>query len=104
MPVFLEDNFLIPEPKISFGLVRYPSRILIYKNCPLGWSDLVYGLSCQWIEAQQSAQATDVLVMQGARDISSHNIDLIFPDIQASAPAELIPVPGACHKLCSASP
>ena len=28
MPVFLEDNFLILEHKVSFGFVPYPSRVL----------------------------------------------------------------------------
>ena len=36
MPVFLEDNFLILEHKVSFGFVPYPSSVLIYKNRPLG--------------------------------------------------------------------
>ena len=31
MPVFLEDNFLILEQKVSFGFVPYPSSVLIYK-------------------------------------------------------------------------
>ena len=36
MPVFLEDNFLILEHKVSFGFIPYPSSVLIYKNRPQG--------------------------------------------------------------------
>ena len=28
-PIFLEDNFLILEHKVSFGFVPYPSSVLI---------------------------------------------------------------------------
>ena len=48
MPVFLEDNFLILEHKVSFGFVPYPSRVLIYKNRPQGKPGLTSRLSCQW--------------------------------------------------------
>ena len=36
MPVFLEDNFLILEHKVSLGFAPYPSSVLIYKNRPQG--------------------------------------------------------------------
>ena len=48
MPVFLEDNFLILEHKVSFGFVPYPSSVLIYKNVPQGKPGLTSRLSCQW--------------------------------------------------------
>ena len=48
MPVFLEDNFLILEHKVSFGFVPYPSSVLIYKNRPQGKPGLTSRLSCQW--------------------------------------------------------
>ena len=48
MPVFLEDNFLILEHKVSFGFVPYPSSVLIYKNLPRGKLGLTPRLSCQW--------------------------------------------------------
>ena len=47
MPVFLEDNFLILEHKVSFGFVPYPSSVLIYKNRPQGKPGLTSRLSCQ---------------------------------------------------------
>ena len=53
MPVFLEDNFLILEHKVSFGFVPYPSSVLIYKNRPHGNPPLSPRLSCQWSVAQQ---------------------------------------------------
>ena len=53
LPVFLEDNFLILEHKVSFGFVPYPSSVLIYKNCPQGNQPLTARLSCQWRVAQQ---------------------------------------------------
>ena len=40
MPVFLEDNFLILEHKVSFGFVRYPSSVLIYKKSSTGETGL----------------------------------------------------------------
>ena len=48
MPVFLEDNFLILEHKVSFGFVPYPSSVLIYKNLPPGKRPITARLSCQW--------------------------------------------------------
>ena len=48
MPVFLEDNFLILEHKVSFGFVPYPSSVLIYKNLPRGKRPIAARLSCQW--------------------------------------------------------
>ena len=36
MPVFLEDNFLILEHKVSFGFVPYPSSVLIYNKTDVG--------------------------------------------------------------------
>ena len=36
MPVFLEDNFLILEHKVSFGFIPYPSSVLIYKKSSTG--------------------------------------------------------------------
>ena len=36
MPVFLEDNFLILEHKVSFGFFPYPSSVLIYKKSSTG--------------------------------------------------------------------
>ena len=48
MPVFLEDSFLILEHKVSFGLVPYPSSVLIYKNRPQGKLAFTARLSCQW--------------------------------------------------------
>ena len=48
MPVFLEDNFLILEHKVSFGFVPYPSSVLIYKNLPRGKRPITARLSCQW--------------------------------------------------------
>ena len=53
MPVFLEDNFLILEHKVSFGFVPYPSIVLIYKNRPQGKWLLSPRLSCQWSVVQQ---------------------------------------------------
>ena len=53
MPVFLEDNFLILEHKVSFGFVLYSSSVLIYKKCPQGIRPLTAWLSCQWSVAQQ---------------------------------------------------
>ena len=53
MPVFLEDNFLILEHKVSFGFVPYPSSVLIYKNRPRGNLHKSPRLSCQWSVAQQ---------------------------------------------------
>ena len=53
MPVFLEDNFLILEHKVSFGFVPYPSSVLIYKNRPRGKPGMTPRLSCQWSVAQQ---------------------------------------------------
>ena len=53
MPVFLEDNFLILEHKVSFGFVPYPSSVLIYKNRPLGNRPSSPRLSCQRSVAQQ---------------------------------------------------
>ena len=47
MPIFLEDNFLILEHKVSFGFVPYPSSVLIYKNRPQGKPGLTARLSCQ---------------------------------------------------------
>ena len=52
MPVFLEDNFLILEHKVSFGFVPFPSSVLIYKNCPQGNPRLTAQLSCGWKVAQ----------------------------------------------------
>ena len=40
MPVFLEDNFLILEHKVSFGFVPYPSSVLIYKKSSTGETGL----------------------------------------------------------------
>ena len=40
MPVFLEDNFLILEHKVSFGFVPYPSSVLIYKKSSTGKTGL----------------------------------------------------------------
>ena len=48
IPVFLEDNFLILEHKVSLGFVPYPSSVLIYKNRPQGKPGLTSRLSCQW--------------------------------------------------------
>ena len=48
MPVFLEDNLLILEHKISFGFLSYPSGVLVYKNHLLGDRSLTPRLSCQW--------------------------------------------------------
>ena len=48
MLVFLEDNFLILEHKVSFSFVPYPSSILIYKNRPHGKRLFTARLSCQW--------------------------------------------------------
>ena len=53
IPIFLEDNFLILEHKVSFGFVTYPSSALISKNRPLGSPTLTPWLSCQWSVAQQ---------------------------------------------------
>ena len=53
MPVFLEDNFLILEHKVSFGFASYPSSVLIYKNRPQGNLHKSPRLSCQWSVAQQ---------------------------------------------------
>ena len=53
MPVFLEDNSLILEHKVSSGFVQYPSNVLIYKNLPLGSRPLTPRLSCQRSVAQQ---------------------------------------------------
>ena len=53
MPLFLEDNFLTLEHKVSFGFVPYPSSVLIYKNRPRGNRPLSPRLSCQWSVAQQ---------------------------------------------------
>ena len=53
MPVFLEDNFLILEHKVSFGFAPYPSSVLIYKNRPQGNLHQSPRLSCQWSVAQQ---------------------------------------------------
>ena len=53
MPVFLEENFLILEHKVSFGFVPYPSRVLIYKNHPLVNQPLTPWLPCQWSIRQQ---------------------------------------------------
>ena len=53
MPVFLEDNFLILEHKVSFGFASYPSSVLIYKNRPRGNLHISPRLSCQWSVAQQ---------------------------------------------------
>ena len=52
-PVFLEVNFLILELKVSFGLVQYPTSVLIYKNRPLRSRHMTPRLSCQWSVAQQ---------------------------------------------------
>ena len=52
MPVFLEDNFLLLEHKVSFGFVPCPSSVLIYKNRPQGKRPLTARLSCQWSVAQ----------------------------------------------------
>ena len=40
MLVFLEDNFLILEDKVSFGFVPYPSSVLIYKKSSTGETGL----------------------------------------------------------------
>ena len=53
MPIFLVDNFLIPEHKVSFGFVQYPSSVLIYKNRPQGKRPLSPRLSTQWSAARQ---------------------------------------------------
>ena len=53
MPVFLEDNTLILQHKVSFGFVPYPSSVLIYKNRPQGKPGLTSRLSCQWSVALQ---------------------------------------------------
>ena len=53
MPVFLEDNFLMLEHKVSFGFVPYPASVLIYKSRPQGNPPLTGRLSCQWSVAQQ---------------------------------------------------
>ena len=48
MPVFLEDNFLILEHKVSFGFASYPSSVLIYENRPRENLHKSPRLSCQW--------------------------------------------------------
>ena len=53
VPVFLEENFLILEHKVSFRIVPYPSSVLICKNRQLGSQPLTARLSCQWSVAQQ---------------------------------------------------
>ena len=53
MPIFLEDNFVIPEWKISSGLAPSPSSVLIYKNRPRGLDNMAHRLSCQWSVAQE---------------------------------------------------
>ena len=53
MPLFLEDNFLILEHKVSFGFVPYPSSVLINKYLSQGKRPLSPQLSCQWSTAQQ---------------------------------------------------
>ena len=53
MPVFLEDNFLILEHKVSFGFASYPSSVLIYKNRLQGNLHKSPRRSCQWSVAQQ---------------------------------------------------
>ena len=58
MPVFLEDDFLILEHKVSFACVWYPSSVLIYKNRPLGNRHENCRLFCQWSVAQQRDSPT----------------------------------------------
>ena len=46
MPVFLEDNFLIPGRKVTFGFIPYQSDVLIYIKKIVHWNWLKWHTDC----------------------------------------------------------
>ena len=75
-PVFLEDNFLILEHKVSFGFVPYPSCVLIYKNRPLGKRHMNYWLSRQWNATKGQSHWLHTSRRKGSvsmKDVVSHD-------------------------------